>query len=229
MPRLLTTQLTRCPAVILLASMSLRVTKGAMAILVTVATLALSKVASAEEPTINRLMSKVTEQLPEGWTASYDKEHAWLEVRRKEAASTTSALPNQSPCEKPKQESFAFAFRVLATALSREEHRRLSDENAKIRKEASSLYEELVRRRVPHKFDSFQPIADNDKTAVTRYEALKRSLHSLPDFYFDDIGLVWGFNSPDAPIIHVTDDRVLDECTRVQEKIVRLLSKPDVR
>ncbi len=189
--------------------------------------LGLSLIASADEPTVNRLLRGVRAELPKGWTASYDKEHAWLEVYRDEAVSSISALPNGPPDEKPERRKFAFALRVMAV-VPPNEHRRLSAENAKIQKEATALYENLIRKRVSHKFDSFSPGTDEDRTAVARYEALKKSLHTLPDFYFDDISLVWGSNSPDNPVISVTDDRIRDECTKVQEKVVRLLSKYEV-
>lgn len=186
--------------------------------------LALSLLASADEPTVNRLLRGVRAELPKGWTASYDKEHSWLEVYRDEAVSSRSALPNGPPDERTQRRKFAFAFRVMA-AVPPKEHRRLSAENAKIQKEAAALYKDLIRKRVSRKFDSFSPSTDEDKAAVARYEALKKSLHTLPDFYFADISLVWGFNSPDNPVISVADDRIRDECTKVQEKVARLLSK----
>jgi len=72
------------------------------------------------------------------------------------------------------------------------------------------------------------PRTNEENAAVARYEVLKKSLHTLPDFYFDEISLKWEVNSPDNPIISVTDDRIRDECTRVQEKVVKLLSKYEV-
>jgi hypothetical protein len=186
--------------------------------------LALSFIASADEPTVNRLLRGVRAELPEGWTASYDKEHAWLEVSRIEAVLALSALPNGPGGEKPERRTFAFAFHVVA-AVHPTEYRRLRAENAQIQKKATALYEDLIRKRVSHKFDSFSPSTDEEKAVVAQYEALKTSLHPLPDFYFEAIGLKWGSNSPDNPVIRVTDDRVRDECTRVQEKVVKLLSK----
>jgi hypothetical protein len=186
--------------------------------------LALSFMASADEPTVNRLLRSVRAELPKGWTASHDNERAWLEVSRVEAVLAISTLPNEPGGEKPERRTFAFAFRVVA-AVHPTEYRRLSAENAQVQKKATALYEDLIRKRVSHKFDSFSPSTDEEKAAVAQYEALKKSLHPLPDFYFEAISLKWKFNSPDNPMIRVTDDSVRDECTRVQEKVVKLLSK----
>ena len=84
-----------------------------------------------------------------------------------------------------------------------------------------------VKRQVTHKFDSFLPRTDSERADVRRYEALKASLHSLPDFYFRDISLKLQPGSTSAGQIHVADDKVRNECTRVQEKIEKLLSKYD--
>jgi hypothetical protein len=182
--------------------------------------------ASAEEQTVNRLLRGIRAELPKGWTASYDKEHAWLEISREKAVLSISAFPNGPGGEKPDRRTFRFAFRIVA-AVQPIAYRRLSAENAQIQKKVTALYEDLVSKRVSHKFDSFLPSTDEEKAAVAQYEALKKSLHTLPNFYFDGISLEWGFNSPDFPIISATDDRVRDECTRVQEKILKLLSKYD--
>ena len=189
--------------------------------------MAVSLIASADEPAVDRLLRGVRAELPKGWSASYDKEHAWLEVSHDEAVLAISALPNGPPDEKPEWRTFVFAFRVVA-AVHPTEYRRLSAENAQIQKKATALYEDLISKKVSHKFDSFLPSTNEEKAAVAQYEALKKSLHTLPDFYFDAISLQWGLNSPDNPIIRVTDDRVRDECTRVQEKVVKHLSKYEV-
>lgn len=57
------------------------------------------------------------------------------------------------------------------------------------------------------------------------YEAHQKSLHRLPDFHFRTISLTWGFNSPENPVIDITDPRLNDECTQVRDKVLRLLSK----
>ncbi len=56
---------------------------------------------------------------------------------------------------------------------------------------------------------------------------MKKSWHSLPDFYFDNISLNWELNSPINPLLSVTDDHIRGECTRVQHKVMKLLSKYD--
>jgi len=183
--------------------------------------LSFSAAGGQQEQTINELLRKVRAELPKGWTASYDAEDSRLEVSRDDAVPSLSAFPNAPPNEKPKRRKFAFAFFVIA-AVSPAEYRRLSAENARIEKEAAALYEDLVKRKVPHKFDSFLPQTDLEKADVARYEALITTLQSRPDFYFRDISLL---RPPGARQIIVTDDKILKECTRVQERVVELFSK----
>jgi hypothetical protein len=181
---------------------------------------------SDPQPTINRLLSKVRAELPKGWTASYEKKGKSIEVSRNEQVLATSALPNAPPFVKPVPTKFKFSLRVVATVDSAR-YRELSAENAKIQKESKALYDDLIKRGVDHKFDSFIPKSKDDKADVARYEALQKSLHRLPDFYFDDISLEWGLNAPDNPDISISDDRDHKECTKVREKVGKLLTKYD--
>ena len=75
------------------------------------------------------------------------------------------------------------------------------------------------------KFDQFRPRTEEDKTDVARYEALKKSVSSLPDFYFGDISLRWEIGSPEKPWGFIMDKQVRSECTEVQKTIVNLLKK----
>jgi hypothetical protein len=184
--------------------------------------LAISLVASAEEPSVNRLLHAIRAELPKGWAASYDEECSWLEVSRDEAVLCVSALPNGLGDEE--SESFAFAFRVVEV-VHLEDYRRLFAENEQTRKKLGTIYQELIEKGVSHKFDSFLPRTKEEEMAVGQYEALKKSLHKIPDFYFGNVSLAWEFNSPGNPVIIVSDDRVRDECAKVQENVVRLLSK----
>jgi hypothetical protein len=60
-------------------------------------------------------------------------------------------------------------------------------ETARIQKASRALYGELERKGLSHKFDSFFGETDEDEAAVARYDALKKSRHKLPDFFFGDI------------------------------------------
>jgi hypothetical protein len=176
------------------------------------------------EQTINHLLRGIRAELPKGWTASYDKEHALLGVSREEAVLATWVNPNMSGDEKPERRNFTFTLRVVA-AVHPTEHSRLSVENAHIQKKADALHDDLVSKKVSCKFDSFLPTTNEEKAAVAQYETLKKSLHRLPDFYFDDISLEWGFNPPYGFGFIVADDHIHEECKGVQEKVGKLLSK----
>lgn len=193
-------------------------------IILALTSLALTLVASAGEPAIDRLLRGIRAELPKGWSASYDKEYAWLEVSRDEAVFVALTGPNSSPGLPPWRTQFAIGFRVKPIVLP-EEYRRWSAENLQIQKKANALYDELKKRGLQQKFDSFGWKTEDDKKTVARYEALKKSLHWLPDFYFGDICLWWVFNSPEQPGIDVIDVRIGEECAKVQENVVKLLSK----
>ena len=178
------------------------------------------------EETVNQLLRSVRAELPKGWSASYEKENSVLKVSRDKAVSLIYYFINHPPGQKPERRKFFFAFSVLP-ALTPSEYRRLSAENVKIQKEAAELYEDLKKRGLSHKFDSFGGETDEDKAAVARYDALKMSRHSLPDYYFRDIGLrlAVGLSVSKFSEIYITDERIRGECTKVQNSIVKLLSK----
>jgi len=176
------------------------------------------------EQTTERLLTRIRAALPKGWTTSHNSENAWLEIARDEAVLATSAIPCGPGDEKPEPQKFFFTFNIVA-AVQPNEYHRLSAENAEIDKETTKIYQELVKRRLPRTFDrSFSPRTIEEKATVERYEALKRSRHRLPDFYYGDIGLEWGVNSPNNPFIGIMDDRIREECYRVRDKVVKLLS-----
>jgi len=170
--------------------------------------------------TVDKLLTAIRAELPKGWSVSYKQDDAWLEIIRNKKVLSLPALPNSNPSEKPKKTSFIFAFRIVPL-VSPAKHKLISAENAAI----TALYEDLVRRNIPRKYDSFSPQNEEDKKLVSQYEALKRPVRSLPDFYFQDISLKWAFNSPNNPIVRVADDRIREECNEVQQKVVRLLTK----
>ena len=180
------------------------------------------------EPTVRRLLTRIRTELPKGWEATYDKDDAWLQVKREKPLFVFSAQPNSSPFEAAKSRQFTFAFRIVPH-VSLQEYRRLSDENARIGLEIDTVHAELVRRKIGRKFDDFLPRTPEDKILVARYELLRKSRHSLPDFYFGDVSLKWGFNGPDSPIFSVRDERQSNECNLVQNRVVSLLTNYEKR
>ena len=78
--------------------------------------------------------------------------------------------------------------------------------------------------------DAFIPLTEDqsiDKLlqVVRAYEALQHALHGLPDFYFRSIGSQAQFNPTTLPEIKFADAGMRDECARVQQSIVSLLSR----
>jgi hypothetical protein len=174
----------------------------------------------AFEPAVDRLLQSIRAHLPTGWKASYHKPLSWLEVSLDQPVLAYSTLPNGPPGEKPKMRDYSFAY-LVGTPLSRDQYRQLHAENVKTQRAMTALYNELEKRSVDQKFDSFHARKAEDKPLVARYDALKRSLHDLPDFYFADIGLTKGGHDYDLP----ADERVNAECQRVREQVEKLLSK----
>jgi hypothetical protein len=166
-------------------------------------------------------------ELPRGWRVSYVKVDKCLKVTRIKKDLSRSVFPNQPPDEQDERRSFALAFRIHPL-VSQEEYRRLAGENARISQEMEKLYEILDGRGMSRKFDTFFPEKEEDKMLVQRYEALRKSIHDLPDFHFRDISLTWIYGSSDFPLISMIDESVQKECDDVREKVVKLFRKYEV-
>jgi hypothetical protein len=176
----------------------------------------------AFDPAVVRLLQLIRAHLPTGWKASYHKPLSWLEVSLDQPVLAYSKLPNGPPGEKPKMRDYSFAYRV-GTPLSRDQYSQLHAENVKTQRAMTALYNELEKRSVDQKFDSFSARKAVDKPLVARYDALKSSLHELPDFYFADISLNTGGGYDVSP----ADERVNAECQRIREQVEKLLSRYD--
>lgn len=184
--------------------------------------------AEVPEQTVTELVRAIRAELPRGWSASYEKETSGVRVERGEKVPAVFAVMNGPAGEKSKPSAFVFTYRINPFLLV-DEFGRLRAENEKIQKEVTVLYDQLVKRHVSQKFDDFLPVNEEDKKLVARYEALKSSLHLLPDFHFRDISVSWSYNGPGWPSIYVTDDRAREECSRVKVSVVKLLSKYDAK
>lgn len=169
------------------------------------------------------LVRSIKGVLPPDWSVSYGQENSSLEVVRRNKVFTSSCLPNSDPFEEPKLRQFYLLFRILPK-VSQTDYQKMETDNQKKRREINALYNDLVRRKVNHKFDSFNPSKEKDKKDVARYNALKESLHTLPDFHFEDLTVNWIIGSPEYPMIYVNDDRLRLECENTRKKIVAILS-----
>lgn len=178
-----------------------------------------------EDQSINKLLQVVRAYLPEGWSESYESQDRCLEVFRDKAVEIeTGALANGPPDKEkpvPVKQKFTFAFRIVAM-VSPADHHRLTSQ---LGQDAAALYDKLLEMRVSHKAGSFSPRTDAEKAMVARYEALQHELHSLPDFYFRCIGLQAQFDPAALPETKFSDARVRDECARIQQGILNLLSR----
>lgn len=177
--------------------------------------------AKISRDTTDALEELIRAELPKGWRVSYKKGDECLKVTRSKEDLSRTAFANTHPDEKPERRSFALSFRIHPL-VTLEEYRRLVGENAKISLEMEKLYEILQGRGMSQKFDSFIPEKEEDKKLVDRYEALRKSIHDLPDFHFRDISLTWIYGSSDFPLIYMTDESVQKECEEVRNTVVKL-------
>lgn len=177
--------------------------------------------ADEKSASINDFMGKIRANIPTGWSVSYEKQNDWLEVSRDESVLCTSASPNSNPTEENRLQQFSFAFRI-SPKMPLTEYRKLSKQNLVIQGEMKMIYDELVKRHVPRKFDSFLAQTDGDKTLAFRYDSLKNSTRDLPDFYFQDISMTWALNSPANPTISVIDPKIHKECNSVRTEVGNL-------
>jgi hypothetical protein len=176
-----------------------------------------------KDRTANRLVRALRAKLPDGWSTAYEKENAWLEITRNTAILTSSGAPNQSVNPETSLTKFSFAFRV-STLVPPAEFQSWNAENAQIEERRTVAYDKLTRSGISYKFDSFSPRSDAEKAVVAEYKEIKSSLHRLPDFYFEDISLRWAWNSPNWPNEIPEDPQIREECERVRQQIVAVLS-----
>ena len=172
------------------------------------------------------LLQRIRSRLPEGWTALYDREYSWLEIKRTKSVLHLPSTPNQTLAATPEEGIFTIAFRVVPF-VAPGEHHRLKEENDRSRKEANALYEELSKKIRTSK-GSFEPATDAEKKEVERYEEIKKSIRTLPDYYFRNISLRWAFPGWSChPYNGVEDQATRAECKRAQKKLLKLLSTYD--
>jgi hypothetical protein len=194
-------------------------------------------------PAADRLVEAVRAELPKGWSASCDKAYTRLKISRDQPVlMQRQIVPNDGGpkfdaagkwiAEKLTPQQYYFDFEIVPK-ISLADHQRLTGENAELEKLQGELYEQLVKMRTSQKFDSFSPGTKEQEAVVARYNAVKNARHELPDFYFGDLGLEWGWNSPErtnSPLyIHSTPGykTVGKECERVQEKVTHVFTKYD--
>jgi hypothetical protein len=170
------------------------------------------------------LLAKINEKLPTGWIATYEPEYSCLEVSRSKKVLTLSTVMNAPPDEKSILRRYSFAFR-LGKHMSIEEHSNKNHQNNKATKALGVLYDQLIARRVSHKFDSFMPDNEQDRVLVSQYNQLKKSLHDLPKFYFNDLSLSWIYGSPQKEWHYVIDKKIRNECNSVRVDILSILTK----
>jgi len=171
---------------------------------------------------INNLIVKIRDKTPAGWRISYEKQYNWLEVSRDESILSKSAVPNSNPNEEGELRKFSFAFRI-SSKMPFTEFRKLSEENLEIKKKMKILYDDLAKRHISRKFDEFSPVTESDKKLVNQYHSLKKSMHNLPDFYFQNISLTWAVNSPTNSLSGAVDPKLEQECNLVRTGIENLL------
>jgi len=172
------------------------------------------------ERTVNILTHEIRESIPKGWTVSYDKPNSLVRVTRDEPVLIATGGFNTDGRDVPVKDQYEFWLSVSARMPS-EEYRRLKIEDAETKKEMSALYDDLRHRGVQGMGDEFNPENASDKVLVKRYDALKASLHDLPEFYFQDLDIRtepwWNSES-------IVDDKIRDESKRIKEQVLKLLS-----
>jgi hypothetical protein len=170
-------------------------------------------------------MERIRAVIPKGWTISYEAEYTCLNVKRDQPALLRPGVPNSPGEEKPKMGEISFAFRVRR-GMSLGEYERLAAENARIQEEAYAIYKVLDQRKdISRKFDSFSPEKEEDKKLVARYEALKQSLHELPDFSGENLSLDWLINGPDFSVTsYPAEDQVFEEFDAARKSVMKVLT-----
>lgn len=175
-----------------------------------------------KEP-IDDLVTQIEEKLPEGWSVVWEPEYSSLEVLRNEKVEAYFTPPNTAIDEKSETSRYRFAFR-LRDKVSESEYQQLSSRNQEINKEQAVLYDQLIARRVDHKFDSFIPNNDEDRALVTLYDNLKAKENSLPHYHFRDRSLTWIYGGPDSESHTIADEKIRIECHTVRADVISILT-----
>ena len=190
----------------------------------------ISTLSARGEPTgqnVQELLRTIRSKLPEGWTASYQKQYSLLEISRRKPVwgRYPEAQNGNGDLHKTVRGKVSFSFRITE-AVSPMEYKRMSAENAALSKQLKALDDELTKRKIPRKNDSFSPRTDPETQLVARYNALEKSFHHLPEFYFHDICLDReGFPGRSLIDFVPEEDLVYEECSRLRETLIKLLSK----
>lgn len=180
---------------------------------------------------VQELVQTIRAQIPDGWVVTYQRGRSLLEVyRRKSVLGNYPAIPNQFPDELNKSPAsvrgrVSFMFRVKE-GVTPAEYKRLSAENAPVHKELKNVTNQLEQRKMQcDKGGTYVPRNDSDKQLLAQYNALK--LHYVPDYYFRTISLDLEGEPGGRGIgdFSPKDEQVRDECTRVREILMKLLSK----
>jgi len=184
------------------------------------------------EPTgknVQELLRTIRSKIPEGWTASYQKQYSWLEISRRKSVLGDYPAPSclgDYPQKNMVRGRVSFSFRITE-GVSPVEYKRMSVENAPVLKNLNALTADLEKRNVrTDKDGSYVPRTDPDKQLVDQYNALKKTLHHVPGYYFRNISLdLEGFPGEDSFSFIPQDNQVLEECGRVRKTLIKLLSK----
>jgi len=176
---------------------------------------------------IDPLLKSIRDTLPKGWSVEYDKETSFLLISRDEPVSATIVGPNGPPFQDPQISKYWFAFRVKEF-VTPAKYQQWVAENAKIEKEARTIYDDFEKRGLLGRGERLRPVTDADKETATRYDDLINSKGVFPDFCFQDICLSWERGGPEdwnTCTLFIKDDRIRGECDQMKEKVVKLFSK----
>lgn len=182
-----------------------------------------SSAAKPASVTINALIAQIRAKLPQGWTVTLDSERdkdgdAMLDINCIAKVLAEDTLPNSPPVQKPELVSYWMVLHA-EPYISKEEYRRFQAENERTQKKLNALRDDLIRRGVAQKFDSFSADGEN-RDEVGEYDRLKQSLHRLPDFFFKDISL-----ELQTCDYEPTDAKMVGECDSARAAVIAGLSR----
>ena len=183
-----------------------------------VVALLVSARADGTEQSINALVKRIRAELPGGWGVLYEKKSSEIEVIRLQTGDEPSATPKPGADGRPRLIVTAFVFRVMPE-VSTTEYSRLKAKNATLRKEMAEIWARIGKLgNAPGA--SFTPKTVKEMTDAARYAELERSLHALPEYYFQGLSL------RQMPVA-AEEIRGLDqkEVVVVREKILKVLSR----
>jgi hypothetical protein len=168
---------------------------------------------AAKVPTVDQLVAKIKEQLPEGWSVEWKPDQGTIQVSRDAKAEFTGFPNDNGPTS---EEMIYMMFLQVQDLVPPEQREQWLAENQKVQQQLTAMEATMGDLQAMGDYEAKTPA---DERQVTAYHKLKAQLYEVPQYYFQDLSLTWTAWRPKA-----VDDRVEQECEAARQKVWSVLT-----